>query len=70
MKLGLTRYRQGAIGAAKMAMREVLRVAHGHPAASENLGALMRITGEALLRETLVRNDLTMAGSGASALRA
>ena len=60
VNLGLARYRQGAVGAAKAAMREAMRVAPGHTAAAGNLGALMRITGEAesgeaLLRETLAR---------------
>jgi tetratricopeptide (TPR) repeat protein len=60
VNLGLARYRQGAMGAAKQAMREALRVAPGHAAATANLGAFLRLTGEvqegeALLRETLAR---------------
>jgi tetratricopeptide (TPR) repeat protein len=60
VNLGLARYRQGAMGAAKQAMREALRVAPGHAAAAANLGAFLRLTGEtqageALLRETLAR---------------
>jgi Tfp pilus assembly protein PilF len=57
--------RQGAMGAAKQTMREALRVAPGHAAATANLGAFLRITGEAeesegLLRETLARTPETV----------
>jgi tetratricopeptide (TPR) repeat protein len=44
---GVARYRQGAIEDAKTAMRKVLAFAPNHPAASSNLAAFMRMSGEA-----------------------
>ena len=40
---GLSRYRQGAIEGAKVAMREALRYAPDHGAAKDNLAALLRM---------------------------
>jgi tetratricopeptide (TPR) repeat protein len=55
--LGVARYRQGALEDAKTAMRQALRCAPGHPAATANLGAFMRITGEAEAAEALALLD-------------
>ena len=43
---GLSRYRQGAIEGAKVAMREALRYAPDHGAAKDNLAALLRMGGD------------------------
>jgi Flp pilus assembly protein TadD len=58
---GIARYRQGAIEDAKTAMRRVLSFAPGHPVATSNLAAFLRISGgseaaEELLQQQLVRN--------------
>jgi len=55
---GVARYRQGAVEDAKMAMRKVLTFAPNHAAASSNLAAFMRITGEAEAAEQLLRTTI------------
>jgi tetratricopeptide (TPR) repeat protein len=59
VNLGLARYRQGAIGAAKAAMRQALQASHGHPAASGNLAAFLRITGETDAADALLQDALS-----------
>jgi tetratricopeptide (TPR) repeat protein len=55
---GVARYRQGAIEDAKTAMRQVLAFAPGHPAATANLAAFLRITGGAEIAEDLLHRQL------------
>jgi tetratricopeptide (TPR) repeat protein len=67
VNLGVARYRQDNIEGAKEAMRQALAHAPGHPAATANLGAFMRISGESegaevSLRETIAREP-TNAGA-------
>jgi Tfp pilus assembly protein PilF len=52
---GLAKYRQGRIEDAKTAMRQALLDEPGHPAASSNLAAFMRISGETAGAEQLLR---------------
>src|SRR5579884_1876867 len=58
VNLGVARYRGGNIFAAKEAMRRALAAAPGHRAATANLAAFMRLTGEAEAAETLLRDLL------------
>lgn len=55
---GLARYRHGAVEDAKTSMRQALGFAPGHPAATANLGAFLRITGEVDAAEALLRDVL------------
>jgi Tfp pilus assembly protein PilF len=58
---GLCRYRRNAIEDAKTAMRQALLCAPGHPAATANLGAFMRITGQSEAAEVLLRRAIDLA---------
>jgi Tfp pilus assembly protein PilF len=64
---GLARYRQGAIEDAKTAMRQVLGRHPGHPVATANLGAFMRISGESAVAETLLRDTIARQPANAGA---
>jgi Tfp pilus assembly protein PilF len=67
VKYGLARYRQRYIEDAKIAMRQALLSEPGHAAAAANLGAFMRITGEAEAGEALLRDSLARAPENAGA---
>jgi Tfp pilus assembly protein PilF len=54
----LALYRRGSTPAAKMAMREALKHSPSHAAATTNLAAFMRITGEAEAAEAMLRESL------------
>ena len=51
----------------RLAMRQALLSAPGHPAATANLGAFLRITGEAEAGEALLRDSLARAPENAGA---
>jgi Flp pilus assembly protein TadD len=53
VNLGIARYREGSIEDAKIAMRQALARAPGHPAAAANLAAFMRITGDPAAEDVL-----------------
>lgn len=59
VNLGVARYRDGAIGDAKVAMQRALAHAPDHPVAIANLAAFMRISGEPDQAEHLLRATLT-----------
>jgi tetratricopeptide (TPR) repeat protein len=58
VSLGVARYRQDNIEGAKAAMRSALIAEPGHRAATSNLAAFLRITGEYELSESLLRDLL------------
>ena len=67
VNLGVARYRQDNIEGAKEAMRSALVAAPGHRAATSNLAAFLRLTGEYEAAEHLLRDLLARAPDAAEA---
>ena len=64
---GIARYRQGALGDAKAAMRRALLHAPDHPVVTANLGAFMRNSGESEAEEALLLRGIELAPENAGA---